>query len=105
MPKNPIGPFWFIREDGKFIQCSKDAFDRAISEGKSIKYNGYPSRKMEKIADALEASRMLLLSNPDLSPKLRSVLTNPVNVVQVEVIEVDDPEFWIKEAKNPKYQK
>jgi hypothetical protein len=105
MPKNPAGPFWFIRQDGKLIQCSKEAFDKAITEGKSIKYNGYPNKRMEKTSEALEASRMLLLSKPDLPTKFRAVLTNPINVVQIEVIDVSDPEFWIKESKNPKYQK
>ncbi|MCW3984726.1 MAG: hypothetical protein NWE96_12175 [Candidatus Bathyarchaeota archaeon] len=104
MPKNPTGPFWFIRDGRKFIQCTKEAFDQAIKEGKSVRYNGYPNRRVEKIAEALEASRMLLLSKPDLSPRLRAVLTNPANVVQIQVIDVDDPEFWIKESKNPKYQ-
>jgi hypothetical protein len=105
MPKNPTGPFWFIREGNKLIQCNKDAFDKAIAEGRSVKYNGYPNRRVEKIAEALEASRMLLLSKPDLPTKLRAVLTDPANVVQIEIIDADDPEFWIKESKNPKYQK
>jgi hypothetical protein len=105
MPKNSSGPFWFIREDKKLIQSTKEAFDKAIIEGKSIKYNGYPNKRIEKIAEALEASRMLLLSKPDLSPKFRAVLTNPSNIVQVEIIDVDDPAFWIKESRNPKYQK
>ena len=105
MPKKSTGPFWFIREGNKLIQRSKDAFDKAIAEGKSVKHNGYPNRKTEKTAEALEASRMLLLSKPDLPPKFRAVLTNPANVVQIQVIDVDDPEFWIKESKNPKYQK
>jgi hypothetical protein len=105
MPKNPTGPFWFIREGDKLIQGNKEAFDKAINEGKSVKYNGYPNKRTEKIAEALEASRMLLLSKPELPTKYRAVLTNPANVVQVEVIEVDDPEFWIKESRNPKYQK
>ncbi len=105
MPKNPTGPFWFIRDDGKLIQCNKAAFDKAITEGRSVKYNGYPNKRTEKVAEALEASRMLLLSKSDLPPKLRAVLTNPANVIQAEVIDVDDPEFWIKESKNPKYQK
>ncbi len=48
MPKNPTGPFWFIREGDKTIQCSKAAFDKAISEGKSIRYNGYPDKRTEK---------------------------------------------------------
>jgi hypothetical protein len=26
-------------------------------------------------------------------------------VVQIEVIDVDEPDFWIKESKNPKYLK
>jgi hypothetical protein len=47
---------------------------------------------------------MLLLSNPKLPTRLRKIMTNPANVVQVEVIYVDDPEFWVKESKNPKYQ-
>lgn len=104
MPKNPTGPFWFIRDGDKLIQCSKAAFDKAIIEGKSVKYNGYPNMRMEKIAEALEASRMLLLSKPDLPTKFRAVLTNPSNVVSVEVIDVDDPDFWSRESKNPKYQ-
>ncbi len=105
MPKNPSGPFWFIREDNKLVQSTKEAFDKAIMEGKSIKYNGYPNKRTEKIAEALEASRMLLLSKPDLPTKFRGVLMNPANVVQVEVIDADDPEFWVKELKNPKYQR
>ncbi len=104
MPKNPTGPFWFIRDGDKFKQCTKEAFDKAITEGKSIRYNGYPSKREEKTAEALEASRMLLLAQPDLPTRFRAVLTNPANVVQVEVIEVNDPEFWIQESKNPKYQ-
>lgn len=104
MPKNPTGPFWFIREGDKSIQCNKAEFDKAITEGKSIRYNGYPDKRTEKIAEALEASRMLLLSNPKLPTRLRKIMTDPANVVQVEVINVDDPEFWVKESKNPKYQ-
>jgi hypothetical protein len=104
MPKNPTGPFWFIREGDKIIQCSKAGFDKAITEGKSIHYNGYPDKRTEKIAEGLEASRMLILSNPNLPARLRKVMTNPANVVQVQVIEVNDPEFWIKESKNPKYK-
>ena len=102
--KNPTGPFWFIRDGDKQIQCTKEAFDKAIIEGKSVRYNGYPNKRTEKTAEALEASRMLLLSKPDLPTRLRAVLTNPANVVQVEVIDSYDPEFWIKESKNPKYQ-
>jgi hypothetical protein len=104
-PKNPTGPFWFIRNGDKQIQCPKEAFDTAIKEGKSIRYNGYPDRRTEKTAEALEASRMLLLSQPDLPTKFRELLTNPANVVQVEVIEADDPEYWVRELKNQKYQK
>jgi hypothetical protein len=103
MPKNPTGPFWFIREGDKFIQCSKAAFDKAITEGKSIRYNGYPDKRTEKNAESLEASRMLLLSNPNLPSRLRKIMTDPANVIQVEVIEVEDPEFWIKESKDPRY--
>jgi hypothetical protein len=105
MPKNPTGPFWFIRDGDKLIQCSKAAFDKAITEGKSVKYNGYTNKHTEKIAEALEASRMLLLSKPELPTRLRHILTNPINVTQVEIIEVDDPEFWIKESRDPRYQK
>lgn len=104
MPKNPTGPFWFIRQGDKLVQCTKDAFDKAIIEGRSIKYGGYADKRTEKIGEALEASRMLLLSKPDLPTKFRAVLTTPCNVVDVEIIDVDDPEFWIKESKNPKYQ-
>ncbi|MCL5876231.1 MAG: hypothetical protein M1540_00245 [Candidatus Bathyarchaeota archaeon] len=105
MPKNPTGPFWFIRDGNKLIQCTKETFDKAITEGKSVKYNGYPNKRAEKIAEALEASRMLLLSKPELPTKFRAVLTNPANVVQIQVIDVEDPEFWLRESKNPKYQK
>jgi hypothetical protein len=105
MTKNPAGPFWFIIEGKKLIQCTKAEFDKAITEGKSIRYNGYPDKRTKKIAEALEKSRMLFLSNPDVPIKFKSVLTNPANVVQVQIIEAYDPEFWIKEAKNPKYQK
>ncbi len=104
MTKNPAGPFWFIREEGKIIQCSKAAFDQAIIEGKSIKYNGYPNKKTEKTAEKLETSRILLLSKPELPQKFRNFLTNPTNVIQVEIIDVNDPDFWMRESQNPKYQ-
>jgi len=104
MPKNPTGPFWFIRNGDKLIQCNKDAFDKAIREGKSIKCQGYPNKKTEKIAEALETSRMALLSKPELPTKLRLIMTNPENVVNVEIILVDDPDFWLRESKNLKYQ-
>lgn len=97
-------PFWFIREGDKLVQCSKANFDQAVREGKSIKYRSYSNKKVERIAEALEASRMAFLNDPLTPTKFREVLTNPANVVQVQVIDVDDPEFWNKEAKNPKYQ-
>jgi hypothetical protein len=103
MSKN--APFFFIREGAKLIQCSKNDFDKAVREGKSIWYRGYANKSTEKIAAQLEASRMKFLAMPDLSPKLREVLLDPVNVVEVEIIRVDDPLFWEKEAKLPKYQK
>jgi hypothetical protein len=98
-------PFWFIRDGEKLIQCSKDDFDRAIVEGKSIKYRGYANKKCERIADELEESRMALLSKSDLPPKFRAALTSPRNVVEVQIILVDDPQFWLRESKRPKYQK
>jgi len=101
MPKT--APFWFIRDGEKLIQCSKGDFDRAILEGKSVKYRGYANKKCERIAEELEESRMAFLSKPDLPAKFRSVITNPRNVVEVQVILVDDPQFWIKESKRPKY--
>jgi hypothetical protein len=96
--------FWFIRDGKKLIQCSKKEFDRAIVEGKSVKYRGYANKKSERIAEELEESRMTFLSNTDLLPKFRAVLTNPQNVVEVQIISVDDPQFWIRESKLPKYQ-
>ena len=99
----PITAFWFIRDGEKLIQCSKEDFDKAIVEGKSIKYKGYANKKMERIGDGLEASRMAFLAQPDLSTKFRAALTDPALVVQAEVIEVDDPLFWEKESKRQKY--
>ena len=96
--------FWFIRDGAKLIQCSKDDFDKAIIEGKSVKYRGYANKKSERIAEQLEESRMRFLCSPDLPPKFRAVITNPRNVVEVQVILVDDPLFWQKESKRPKYQ-
>jgi hypothetical protein len=101
---SPTGPFWFIIDGTKLIQCTKDDFDKAIVEGKSVKYKGYANKRIEKIADQLEASRISFLANPNLPVNFRAVLTKPSNVVQVQIIDVDDPEFWIKESKNPKYQ-
>jgi hypothetical protein len=97
-------PFWFVREGEKLIQCSKEAFDRAIVEGRSVKYRGYANKKAEHIAEELEKSRMAFLAKPGLPKKFRVMLTNPRNVVEVEVILVDDPQFWIREFKRPKYQ-
>ncbi len=101
MSKN--APFWFIKDGEKQIQCTKEAFDRAIKEGKSVLYRSYANKKTEKIAHQLEASRMTLLAKPDLPSKLRAVLTNPTNVVEVQVILVDDPLFWEKESRLDKY--
>ena len=97
-------PFWFIRDGTKLIQCSKEDFDKAIREGKSVKYRGYCNKKCERIAEQLEECRMTLLAKPELPTKLRAAMTNPANVVEVEVIRVDDPNFWLSESKRPKYQ-
>jgi hypothetical protein len=97
-------PYWFIREGEKFIQCSKTDFDQAIREGKSVKYRTYVSKRVEHIAEALETSRMTLLKDPKMPTKFRQILTDPIKVVQIQIIEVDDPEFWNKEARLPKYQ-
>jgi hypothetical protein len=102
--KSPITTFWFIQDGPRSIQTTKEGFDKAIKEGKSIRYNGYANRKMEKIGEALEKSRMAFLNNPDTPAKFKQVLMNPQNVVEVQIIAVDDPEFWIKESKLPKYQ-
>jgi hypothetical protein len=101
---SPTSPNWFIRDGEKLIPCGKDAFDKAIIEGKSVKYHGYANKKSERIADALEESRMAFLRNPDLPPKFRAVITNPRNVVEIQVITVDEPQFWVKESKRPKYK-
>lgn len=103
MPKT--SPFWFIRDGAKLIQCTKEDFDKAIIEGKSVKYRGYPNKKTERIADQLEEARMKFLNSPGLQPKFRATITNPRNVVEVQVILVDDPQFWLRESKRPKYQK
>jgi len=102
---SPTSPHWFIRDGAKLVQCSKEDFDKAIVEGKSVKYRGYANKKSERIADELEESRMAFLSKLDLSPKFRAAITNPRNVVEVQVIRVDDPQFWLREAKRPKYNK
>jgi hypothetical protein len=98
-------PFWFIRDGTKLIQCTKEDFDKAIVEGKSVKYHGYANKKAERIAEELEASRMAFLAKAELPTKLRMALTNPRNVLEVQVIMVNDPLFWIKESKRPKYEK
>jgi hypothetical protein len=102
MPKTSA--FWFIRDGAKLIQCNKEAFDKAIIDGKSVKYHGYANKKAERIAEELETSRMTFLADPNLSPKFRTAITNPRNVCEVQVIQVDDPQFWVKESKRPKYQ-
>jgi hypothetical protein len=102
MSKN--SPYWFIRDEDRLVQCSKDAFDKAITEGKSVKYGGYADKKSEKIADQLEESRMKFLRNPELPPKFRAAITNPRNVIEVQVILLMDPQFWVRESKRPKYK-
>jgi len=99
----PIKAFWFIREGNRLIPVGKDAFDRAIAEGKSIKYNGYQNKKTERIAEQLETSRVAFLDKPNLPPKFRAALVDPSLVIEAEVITVDDPLFWEKESKRPKY--
>ena len=100
----PTTPCWFIRDGAKLIQCNKEAFDKAITEGKSVKYHGYVNKRSERIAEQLETSRMAFLADPNISAKFRAALTSPRNVCEVQVIRVDDPQFWIKEAKRPKYE-
>jgi len=101
---SPTSACWFVRDGAKLIQCSKDVFDKAIVEGKSVKYHGYADRKAERIAEMLEESRMEFLAKSDLSSKFRAVITSPRNVVEVQIILVDDPQFWVRESKRPKYQ-
>jgi hypothetical protein len=106
MPKtSPTSPYWFIRDGTKLIQCSKEDFDKAIVEGKSVKYRSYANKRIERIADDLEESRMAFLRNPDLSPKFRAAITNPRNVVEIQIIMADDSQFWLRESKRPKYRK
>jgi hypothetical protein len=101
MSKN--APYWFIRDGEKLIQCNKPAFDKAIVQGKSVKYRGYANKKCERIAEQLETSRMTFLSDPNCPHTFRAAITNPANVCEVQVIQVDDPDFWVKEYKRPKY--
>jgi hypothetical protein len=98
----PTSQYWFIRDCDKLIPCGKEDFDRAIVEGKSVKYRGYANKKSEHIADELE---MAFLRKTDLPPKFRAAITNPRNVVEIQIIAVDDPQFWVRESKRPKYQK
>jgi hypothetical protein len=102
MPKTC--PFWFIREGAKLIQCSKEDFDKAVVEGKSVKYRGYADKRSERIAEELEETRMSFLKDPNLTPKFRATITNPRNVVEIQVIDPDDPQFWVRESKRAKYQ-
>lgn len=97
-------PYWFIREGSKLIQCSKADFDQAIREGKSVKYRTYANKRAERIAETLEESRMAFLNDPATPTKFREALTDPAKVVQVQVVDVDDPDFWVKESRKPKYQ-
>ncbi len=68
-----------------------------------MKYHGYANKKSERIAEELEESRMALLAKPELPSKFRATLTSPRNVVDVQIIMVDDPQFWVRESKRPKY--
>jgi hypothetical protein len=102
MPRS--SPYWLIRDGQKLIQCSKEAFDKAIVEGKSVKYGFYANKKNERVAEELEASRMELLGRPGLPPKFRAVLTDPKNVVDVQIVTLMDAAFWIRESKQPKYR-
>lgn len=100
----PIVHCWFIRDGEKLIQTTKEGFDKAIVEGKSVKYRGYANKKAERIAEELEASRVAFLADPSISRKFRAAITNPRNVCEVQIIQVDDPLLWKKESKRPKYQ-
>jgi hypothetical protein len=100
----PIAYCWFIRDGEKLIQTTKEGFDKAIVEGKSIKYRGYANKRAENIAEQLEKSRMTFLADTNLPPKFRAAITNPCNVCEIQIIQPDDPQFWTKEAKRLKYQ-
>ena len=39
---------------------------------------------------------MEFLQKPNLSPKFRAALTNPTNVIDVEVVSLMDPEYWVE---------
>jgi len=47
---------------------------------------------------------MELLKNPNISPKFRATITNPKLVIEVQIITVNDPQFWVTESKLPKYR-
>jgi hypothetical protein len=96
--------FWFIRDGEKLRQCSKNDFDQAIRDGKSVKYGGYPDRRTEKFAERLEASRVQFLAKPDLNPKFRQALTSPEKVVEAQIVRLDEPDYWLKESKLAKYK-
>ena len=87
------------------MQCSKEDFDQAIIEGKSVKYGCYANKKSKRLADELEASRMEFLGKSNLAPKFRAALTNPENVIDVQVITLMDSQHWVRESKLPKYKK
>ena len=97
--------YWFIRDGQKLIQCSKEDFDKAISDGKSVKYGCYACRKSERLAEELEVSRMEFLRKPDLSPKFRAALTDPILVIDAQIVSLMDPQFWVRESKLSKYRK
>jgi len=97
--------YWFVREGFRLLQCSKEDFDQAIIEGKSVKYGCYANKKSERLADELEASRMEFLGKSSLTPKFRAALTNPKNVIDVQVITLMDSQHWVRESKLPKYKK
>jgi len=85
------------------LRCC-ELIDKAIVDGKSVKYGGYANKRCERIAEKLEESRMAFLSDPNLLSKFRAVITDPRNVCEIQIIQVDDPEFWVKESKRAKYQ-
>ncbi len=99
----PIAYCWFIKDGEKLIQTTKEGFDKAIVEGKSVKYRGYATKRAEQIAEQLEVSRMAFLADPTLSARFRGALTNPCNVCEVQIIQADDPFCWQKEFKRAKY--
>ena len=97
-------PHWFIRDGDKLIQCSKEDFDKAIIEGKSVKYRSYANKKSGRIADDLEASRMELLKNPNISPKIPRSHNKPEACHRSPDHNGHGPQFWVTESKLPKYR-